>query len=413
MELSRYLQMVRRRRGVALTAFVVTAAATLILVLPQPWVYESTGTLLVRPRASATQEQTVNASDLLIRGVKIGATYATIARSDLIRDRAKEVLDGAVSTGGLSVSAEVLTDTNILSIGVRGGDPESVQALATAIAAETTGYVAELDDAYMLEPLDAPELPDEPVGPNKRLTIFLGLFLGALLGVGLALMGGPVEDPAHEYVMDPDTLAYNRSFLRRRLREEMSRADHRGHAVSLAVLRVALQGNEEDEPPQIPEVKDLRRIVSVLGQSLREEAVFAYLRGGTFAVLLPDTSAASAGRLLAGWVAMISSILAEEDEEHPRAEVWTGICEYADGTFTGSREAKRLARDLTQDPDLASAPPGPAGSSKKQGALEPPSPVTQVAAAPESPPARQDWRGAQQRRRTAWKGKMRAGDRAG
>jgi len=87
-ELTRYLHIVRRRRGIALSAFAVTAVATLILVLPQPWVYESTGTMLVRPRASSTPAETVDASDLLIRGVKIGATYATIARSDLIRDRA-------------------------------------------------------------------------------------------------------------------------------------------------------------------------------------------------------------------------------------------------------------------------------------------------------------------------------------
>jgi len=174
-----------------------------------------------------------------------------------------------------------------------------------------------------------------------------------------------------------------------------------------------MRGSEEDDPPQVPQANELRRIVSVLGQTLREGAVLAYLRGGTFAVLLPDTSAASAGRLLAGWVAMIPSILAEGDEEASRAEVWTGTCEYADGTFTGSREAKRLAQELSRDPDLEPVQPRPNGSRRKHEAFEPPSPAAEVPGAAESSPARQDWRGAQQRRRAAWKGKMRAGDRAG
>ena len=48
MELRRYGQILRRRWGIAVVGFLATVLATLALVLPQPWIYETGGSLEVR-----------------------------------------------------------------------------------------------------------------------------------------------------------------------------------------------------------------------------------------------------------------------------------------------------------------------------------------------------------------------------
>ena len=88
----------------------------------------------------------------------------------------------------MSVSAEVLTGTNIVSVTVKGPDPDDVVDLARAISVETIEYVNQLSDVYVLEPLDPPTRPSEPVSTNTVLTILVGLLLGAALGVGMAVL---------------------------------------------------------------------------------------------------------------------------------------------------------------------------------------------------------------------------------
>jgi hypothetical protein len=58
----------------------------------------------------------------LIRGPTINTTYAEIADSKLVRDRARARLRPGVRAADMSVSARVLTDTNIVSIRVQGPD---------------------------------------------------------------------------------------------------------------------------------------------------------------------------------------------------------------------------------------------------------------------------------------------------
>lgn len=187
MELRRYLEVSLRWWWVVVLAFVATTVVTVATVSSQSATYESTATFVVRPRPiDAAQE--ARAFDALIRGVTINTTYASIARSQVIRDRAEEQLDPAAQRDDMSVSAKVLTDTNIVSLTVKGPDPDHVVELARAISVETIEYVNGLSDVYVLEPLDLPTRPSEPVSTNTMLTILVGLVLGAVLGVGMAVL---------------------------------------------------------------------------------------------------------------------------------------------------------------------------------------------------------------------------------
>jgi capsular polysaccharide biosynthesis protein len=186
-ELRRYLEVSLRWWWLVALAFLATTAVTVSSVASQPATYEASATFVIRPRPVDPSDE-AQAFDALIRGVTINTTYASIARSRLIRDRAEEQLDPAARQDDMSVSAKVLTDTNIMSVSVEGPDPDNVVDLATAVSVETIEYVNELSDVYVLEPLDEPTRPSDPVAANKMLTIVVGLVLGVVLGVGLAML---------------------------------------------------------------------------------------------------------------------------------------------------------------------------------------------------------------------------------
>jgi len=186
-ELRRYFQIARRRKWLIALTFVLTSAATAALVVPQPWVYESTGTWLIRSRLPYSNGDSIDAADVLNRTVNLAASFATVARSDLITTQAKENLGPDVDTSGTHVNAEILTSTTILSVSVGGPDPEVNRAFVAAIGDRTIAYIASLNTPYVITPVDPPEASRTPVGPNKKLTLALGVILGLALGMALAL----------------------------------------------------------------------------------------------------------------------------------------------------------------------------------------------------------------------------------
>jgi capsular polysaccharide biosynthesis protein len=187
MDLFNYLQVMRKRWLFTAIGFLLTVGLTVAFVDRQPSVYEAKGTFVIRPRTVSADDD-LRAIDTLTRGVEIPSTFATVARSEVVRDRAEQRLDAAIDTSGLSVSSEVVTSTNILEITVRGGDPQAVHALAAAVGDETIVYVADLQRVYDLRALDAPHVPDDPVAPNRPLIIGTGVAFGLGVGIVFALL---------------------------------------------------------------------------------------------------------------------------------------------------------------------------------------------------------------------------------
>jgi capsular polysaccharide biosynthesis protein len=427
-ELKAYLHILRARWWVIVATVAVAGLGAAALVMPRPSIYESAGTMLIRPIAGS-ESDAIDASDLLIRGVKIGSTYATVARSDLIRKRAEAVVDPSVDTSGVDVEAELVTDTNIVEITVRGTDPDAAQALAVAIQEEMAAYVASVDDTYALVPLDEPKLPKRPVAPNKILTIAIGMVLGLFAGLGLVLMEQYVRGPGESgvaHVIDPRTGLHNELYLRERLRQETERARRTGHGFSLVTMRAAIAGSEDGVVVSAPSRRDLRRIGEALKASTLPEAVLAYLGGSTFAAILPDVPSEEAEELRQEWESAAAASFGRIGEGPvSRLHVSTAACHYRDGRFTGDREALRVASFYLEDTEgsvtdeeLAS-PPRPvdaplvrlsAADGSADGQKDPSRPAA-VAADPVG--AVQDPHGDPRRRRAGWKGSGRAGDRAG
>jgi capsular polysaccharide biosynthesis protein len=316
-ELRHYLEIIGRRWWVVATAVGVTTLLTVLLVVQQPWVYGASGTFVVRPR-SVDSAEVVRAIDTLIRGVEINSTYATIARSDAIRERARQRLGPDFSTAGLSVDSDVMAGTNVLVISVRGPDPESVATFATAVGEETVQYVLELEDAFELKPLDLPGVDERPVGPNKMLTVMTGILFGAMVGVAGAIGSDrlsraveerrgshPSEMGWRSVIMDPPTGTFHEDYFMMRFSEEMSRSKHSGRDFAVGLLRFVVPAEALDRDHSLL----LRAAADAAASWQREEDVLSHVGGETLAVLLPDLDIERANRLMDGWKADVVSRL--------------------------------------------------------------------------------------------------------
>ena len=245
MELKMYFRILLKRWWIIPLTFIFTLIPTYIFVSGQPWVYESEATFVIRPRTSVAvnDDEIVKALDTVSRRVEIITTFAEVSSSSLIKQRAVESLGlSAEEQEGLKVNGRVLAGTNILEINVQGPDPKIVRDLATAVSMETLSYVSNLYDVFELEPLDGANIPNRPVSPNKTLNLAIGAALGLLLGVGLIFLIEYLKEPLvgdlQINVIDPETGAYNQTYFKLRLGEELSRARHNTYSFSLALIKV-------------------------------------------------------------------------------------------------------------------------------------------------------------------------------
>lgn len=331
MELRRYLDLIRTHWGVVLLAFSATVGLTTVLVVQQPWIYQSEGTFVVRPR-TVEADEIVRAFDTLNRGVEINATYAAIAKSDLVKQRARESV--GTSTAGMSIGADIITGTNMIRISVSGTDPDLVHAYAEAVGEETQRYVFELDDAFVLEALDAPSTPNRPVGPNKVLTIGVGVVFGMLLGAFMAVVLDYLIEATGRRttlnIIDPATGAYNAEYFELRRSEELARIEGSGRGFSVGELRARTR----TDPPAVPKPSQLRDFIEQIAAATRTEDVICVTDPGELSIIFPELPRAACERLLEDW-----SVLLEATLETP-LEVEIHVQEYGAG-----RAAEREARD--------------------------------------------------------------------
>jgi capsular polysaccharide biosynthesis protein len=185
--MQRYLTVCRRWWWIVLATFLVTILATMVLVGSPTRMYESTSSFVIQPQALQEGDQ-VRALDALVQGGTVGETYASIARSKLVRTRAAASLTPEQRAQHMAVSAEVVTGTRIIQLAVRSQHPADARRFADAVSRQTIAYVNGLADNYRLDRLDAPTLPKSPLPTRRVVTYALAGILGLMLGVGLAFL---------------------------------------------------------------------------------------------------------------------------------------------------------------------------------------------------------------------------------
>lgn len=130
------------------------------------------------------------------------ATYLEVLRSQRVATQVAERLGGGLTADEVldKVSASTTPDTLLLTATVEDQSPQRAADIANALAERFNANVAELEQP---DPQTAPVVtartfeaavpPESPTQPRPLLNIALGLGLGLLAGIGLALLRNALD----------------------------------------------------------------------------------------------------------------------------------------------------------------------------------------------------------------------------
>lgn len=120
-------------------------------------------------------------------------SYTELATGRRMRDQVERQLGGPLSSAAISASAR--PDTVLLTISVTDPSPRRAQQIAEITASEFVALVAEVEQpvaggtpAVTAKIVQTPDLPTAPVSPQPVRDLALGFVLGAMLGVGMAVL---------------------------------------------------------------------------------------------------------------------------------------------------------------------------------------------------------------------------------
>jgi diguanylate cyclase (GGDEF)-like protein len=355
MELRIYLSVLARRWWLILAVTVICGVAALLYALNQPEVYQGSASYVLRPHASLVfDDSTVRAIDTLSRRIEIATTYAEVAGSDLIQNRAIEnlELDPDDSTG-LSVTGRVIPGTNVLELSIRGPNREIIGLFADEVNLEFIAYVNSLYDVFELELLDQPRVARLPIGPDAKLIMAGGVVLGVALGSILALLVQywqiVTADTERFDILDSETGTFNRTYFNLRLKEEVSRSARNRGTFALTLLAIEFPGVAETWTGQY-KADMLRRVITFVGDQIREEDMLCRYEATKFALLLPELSIGQARDLLAGVEQRFGAGAAgQADEDYAELGISAGIA-----CFTDQASADEIIQQAEQALETAS-----------------------------------------------------------
>lgn len=126
-------------------------------------------------------------------GQLIAPTYTEIAKTREVMSAVKEQLNTA-ENGDVQIQLTHIKDTQLLNLKVVGTNPEQVFKACDVFMQTFSGAIEKVSGAANLEVVEAPQMPQGPMGTNKKKVVLGGFFLGLLLAAGSALIIENVRD---------------------------------------------------------------------------------------------------------------------------------------------------------------------------------------------------------------------------
>ena len=184
----------KRKFSIILVALVFAIAAFGYSAFLAKKEYQSTSRIYVVSRQNQDNNALTN-SDLQA-GSYLVKDYREIILSQNVLSQAIEELKLDLTPAELSkkISVSVPTDTRILSITAKDGDPKEAARIANGlrnVAAEKIIAVTKVSDVTTL---DEAEVPQTPSSPNIRRNVLLGFIAGAGLMVVLMVVVEVLDD---------------------------------------------------------------------------------------------------------------------------------------------------------------------------------------------------------------------------
>ena len=184
----------KRKFSIVLVALVFAIAAFGYSAFLAKKEYQSTSRIYVVSRQNQDNNALTN-SDLQA-GSYLVKDYREIILSQNVLSQAIEELKLDLTPAELSkkISVSVPTDTRILSITAKDGDPKEAARIANGlrnVAAEKIISVTKVSDVTTL---DEAEVPQSPSSPNIKRNVLLGFIAGAGLMVVLMVVVEVLDD---------------------------------------------------------------------------------------------------------------------------------------------------------------------------------------------------------------------------
>ena len=184
----------KRKVSIILVALVFAIAAFGYSAFLAKKEYQSTSRIYVVSRQNQDNNALTN-SDLQA-GAYLVKDYREIILSQNVLSQAIEELKLNMTPAELSkkINVSVPTDTRILSITAKDGDPKEAARIANGlrnVAAEKITSVTKVSDVTTL---DEAEVPQSPSSPNIKRNVLLGFVAGAGLMVVLLVVVEVLDD---------------------------------------------------------------------------------------------------------------------------------------------------------------------------------------------------------------------------
>ena len=184
----------KRKFSIILVALVFAIAAFGYSAFLAKKEYQSTSRIYVVSRQNQDNNALTNAD--LQAGAYLVKDYREIILSQNVLSQAIEELKLDMTPAELSkkINVSVPTDTRILSITAKDGDPKEAARIANGlrnVAAEKITSVTKVSDVTTL---DEAEVPQSPSSPNIKRNVLLGFVAGAGLMVVLLVVVEVLDD---------------------------------------------------------------------------------------------------------------------------------------------------------------------------------------------------------------------------
>ncbi|MBN1230780.1 MAG: polysaccharide biosynthesis tyrosine autokinase [Anaerolineales bacterium] len=193
MEILNYLSILDRRKWVIIVTVIFAFVTTILGVLDMPVSYTATSTLrILTTRVGGTDYSyyDVDYSNRLTQ------TFANVATSSIVLD---ELAQHVNRIPKITVSA--ITDTELIQVIVVDEDPELTQYVANKLADILVLKSQEMDisggTSVNIFIVERAELPEKPSSISPMILIVLGVGIGLVGGVGLALIFENIDSRAY------------------------------------------------------------------------------------------------------------------------------------------------------------------------------------------------------------------------
>ena len=199
MSLRDYLRALRKHWWLVAVSAILGTTISALLVFNAPPVYEGSVQFFASTPSTSAEGSVLQGDQFAQQRVN---SYVKLLSSQSLADRVVDDTGLDMSDTALMGSIEGKADLNtvLFSAYVRDSDKDDVQTIIDSVAFQFPELVDELETQngqiqapVTLAVTSGPYLNPNPVSPVKRLGVAVGLLVGLIIGVGLALLRGLLD----------------------------------------------------------------------------------------------------------------------------------------------------------------------------------------------------------------------------